>query len=421
METDCRWMQHNDLLGKQPAENQLSRSIAEPLLVLFLAGLLGRTAGRALVLGQVFLVSRQIPTEALDDLGVGRREVLGFPNVLLQVVEFVPLQFPFSASHCLGTVEECLVRALGALAPFQQRQEILAIDHTVSGKLCSGKSGASGKKVHAGGHFGALLAGGNPSWPPHHGGHPHPALEAGKFVTFERMSKATDATVHVALHPGVGCQLPRAVIGGVYDQGVLIELQLAKGLEDLSGRPIEFLDGVPVKANLAFALEERSRIEGNVRHGVGKVDEEGFLLILLDEGNGFLGVALGQGVLVGGVFDDFSVAHQRNEVFLHPALDVLQSDPFSQDDVVGQGLSWVEGHVVAVGNAEVGVEPLAGRQKLLEVPEVPLPDAGGRIALGLEQVRDRDLIGIETPLVPRKENAQVAHPAGIATGQKSGP
>ena len=190
---------------------------------------------------------------------------------------------------------------------------------------------------------------------------------------------------------------------------------LAEGLENLPGRPVKFLYGVPVKANLAFALEESSRIEGNVRHGVGKVDEEGLFLVLFDEGDGFLGVALGQGVLVGRIFDDLGIAHQRHQVFLHPVLDVLQGDSFPQHDVVGQGLGWVERHVIAVGNAEVGVEPLAGRQKLLEVPEVPLPDAGGRIALGLEQIRDRDLIGIKTPLVPRKENAQVAHPAGVAT------
>ena len=47
METDCRWMQHNDHLGKQPAENQMSRSITEPLL--FIAGLLGRTAMAAVL------------------------------------------------------------------------------------------------------------------------------------------------------------------------------------------------------------------------------------------------------------------------------------------------------------------------------------------------------------------------------------
>ena len=66
-------MEHNDLLGKQPAENQLSRSIAEPLLLLFLAGLLGGTTGRPLVLGQVLLVGSQVTAETLDHLG-------GFPT-----------------------------------------------------------------------------------------------------------------------------------------------------------------------------------------------------------------------------------------------------------------------------------------------------------------------------------------------------
>ena len=64
-------------------------------LVLFLPGLLGRATGRSLVLGQVFLVGLQVTAEALDDLGVGRGEVLGFANVILQVVEFLLLQLPF--------------------------------------------------------------------------------------------------------------------------------------------------------------------------------------------------------------------------------------------------------------------------------------------------------------------------------------
>ena len=59
-----------------------------------------------------------------------------------------------------------------------------------------------------------------------------------------------------------------------------------------------------------------------------KVDKEGFLLVLFDERNGFFGVALGEGVLIGRVFDDLGVAHQGHEILLHPALDVLQGDPF---------------------------------------------------------------------------------------------
>jgi hypothetical protein len=100
---------------------------------------------------------------------------------------------------------------------------------------------------------------------------------------------------------------------------------------------------------------------------------------------------------------------------------IPRPESFTPHDVVGQGLGGVDSHVVAVGHAEVGIEPLACGQKLLEVPEVPLPDASGGVTLGLEQVRDGDLVWVETPLVPRKENAQVAHPTGVATSQKSGP
>ena len=49
------------------------------------------------------------------------------------------------------------------------------------------------------------------------------------------MGKTADTAVHVALDPRVGGQLPGAVVGGVDDQGVLIQLQFAKGFQDLAG------------------------------------------------------------------------------------------------------------------------------------------------------------------------------------------
>jgi hypothetical protein len=58
----------------------------EGSLVLFFPWLLLGTTGRPLVLGQVLLVGSQVTAETLDHLGVGRCEVLGFPNVLLQIV-----------------------------------------------------------------------------------------------------------------------------------------------------------------------------------------------------------------------------------------------------------------------------------------------------------------------------------------------
>ena len=59
---------------------------AQGSLVLFFPWLLLGTAGRALVLGQVLLVGSQVTAETLDHLGVFRREVLGFPDILLQIV-----------------------------------------------------------------------------------------------------------------------------------------------------------------------------------------------------------------------------------------------------------------------------------------------------------------------------------------------
>jgi len=170
-------------------------------LFLFLPELFGRTARRALVLGQVFLVSREILTEALYDLGVIAREVLGFPNILLQIKQFPALQFPFSTTHGLRAVEESLVRALRSFVPLHQRQQVLPVDYAVVWHLGAGDSGAGGEEVHAGSHFGALLAGRNATRPPHHGGDTHAALKAGELIAFERMGESSDPAVHVALHP----------------------------------------------------------------------------------------------------------------------------------------------------------------------------------------------------------------------------
>ena len=297
------------------------------------------------------------------------------------------------------------MRALGPFAAFEQGEQVLAVDHTIVGHLGSSDGSAGRQKIHAGPHFRALLAGRDAAGPPHHGGHAHPALKAGELIAFERIGESPDASVHITLYPGLGGKFPWTIVGGVYDQGVLIELELAQRLEDLPGRPIKLLDGVPVQPDLAFSFEWRSGVEGNVRHGVWQIDEEGVLLVLPDEGNGFLGVTLGEGVLVGRVFDDLGIAHEGYEVFLHPVLDVLQGDPFPQNNVIGQGLSRIEGHVVAIRNTEVGVEALASGQEFLKVPEVPFPDTGCGVALGFEQVRYGDLIRVEAPLITREKNA----------------
>ena len=53
-------------------------------------------------------------------------------------------------------------------------------------------------------------------------------------------------------------------------------------------------------------------------------------------------------------------------------------------------------HVVAVGNAEVGIEALPRRQELPVVSEMPLAYDGGSVALLLEQFGEGNFVRMQT-------------------------
>ena len=93
-----------------------------------------------------------------------------------------------------------------------------------------------------------------------------------------------------------------------------------------------------------------------------------------NELDGLRGITLGDGRLIGRGLDDGCVPQDRQR-----RID----------------LSLTAAHVVAVGNAEVAVEALLGRQERRLIAEVPLADASRGVTLGLEHFGDRDLLGIQ--------------------------
>ena len=356
--------------------------------------------------------------EAGHDVGVFLRDICRLADVDFEVVELAFDEFPFAAADRFGAVKERIVGALGSFFRFEEGDEAFAIDDAVGGEFCSGDFRAGCKEVHTGHHFPAGFVSRDPARPPHDRGDAHAAFESAELVATERMRKATDLTVGVAFLPGILIELPWAVVGGVDDECVLIELQLAEGFENLSGGPIEFLDAVAIETDLALAFELRRGVDRDVRHAVGEIDEEGLLLVGRDELDRFFRVAFRECVLIDWIFDDFGVAHERDEVFLLVCFDALSGDPFAQGNIIGQRLGRVEGHVVAVGDAVVGVEALARREELFVVTEVPLADAGGRVALRFEELGDGDLSRVESASILREKHAKVTHPTRVATSQE---
>ena len=95
------------------------------------------------------------------------------------------------------------------------------------------------------------------------------------------------------------------------------------------------------------------------------------------------GVPLRQQIAVNRCVDDGFVFHQR------------QRRPLRTVQPIAQPPAHVLRHVVAVGNSEAQIEALPRGQELGLIAQMPLADDGGGIAARFEDLRDRDLTGIQ--------------------------
>ena len=272
-----------------------------------------------------------------------------------------------------------------------QRPYVLAVDHAVGGRQCPGERGERGVEVHGRGEFGAGLSGGDTAWGPHDARHAHAAFVRGALAG----PQGQGASAVRALAE------PRAVVGQEHDDRVPVQAEGLQRVDDLPAGPVDALDDVAVEPAGRLAPEPLRHEQRHVRHGVGQVEEEGLVPVGGDERQGLAGVALGEAGLVGGVLEDLLVAQQ---------------------DRAAAPVGSLRGHVVAVGDAEVGIEAVARRQEGRDAPEVPLADAAGGVAPGLEQFGDRDLVGVQPRPRPRKEHPAVqTHAARVASGQQGRP
>src|SRR6185437_10353983 len=85
--------------------------------------------------------------------------------------------------------------------------------------------------------------------------------------------------------------IPRAVIAGEDHDRIFVELMALYGSENLSGAPIDFLDGIAVRAVIRFAGKFCRSLRGIVRIRVCEPQEEWMACGRIDEFDGFLRVA----------------------------------------------------------------------------------------------------------------------------------
>ena len=167
--------------------------------------------------------------------------------------------------------------------------------------------------------------------------------------------------------------------------------------EDLADGLVDLDDHVAVEAPAGLARELVGDEERDVRHVRGEVEEERPVLVAADERHGPLGVRRGQPALVfgGDVGVDDAIALEERQ------------------GGIGRGrLGMARPHVVGVGEAEVLVEPVVGRELRRPAAEVPLAGHAGGVALPLEQFGERRLVVVEPGAILRPECAADADPLG---------
>ena len=163
---------------------------------------------------------------------------------------------------------------------------------------------------------------------------------------------------------------PRAVVAGEDDDGLVEGALAAQSGDDFPRRPVDRLDHVAQESGARATLKAFRRVDGQMRHRVGNVEEERLIIGLLDELDGALSEARGQGALVDWVLDLSRVLIQpQRNVGLHPG----------------------RLHVVRIRQSEPVVEARADGQVFFAgVAEMPLSHHAGAVAGGFERLRQRE-------------------------------
>ena len=189
---------------------------------------------------------------------------------------------------------------------------------------------------------------------------------------------------------------PRAVVGGENDEGVFGDLFFAQSGDEAADLGIDVLDDIDVGIFGILVLNFIRDVEGDVGHGVWKIEEEWFFFggAVCDELDGFVGIAAGDGALVNGDFDDLFILYERGIPFGESAFRIVPEGVHALVTTLGSALIVGVVHVVGVGNAVILIEAIGGGEDFGEMAKMPLADAGGGVTVGGEVVGEGVFIGV---------------------------
>ena len=373
-------------------------------------------AGRALRIREFGRHAHGQPAEPLDHRRVRRRHVGRLPEIGFEIVEpgllergrqllplaayalrlagdgELPAALPDRLQFVTRKIGVGLAGRLGGRAK-QKPRDVAAVDHGLRRHRAAGQRHERGQQVDRARDRIAGGAGGNPAGPAGDRGHADAPFPGAPLAAPQR---ACRGEVLDRADPG-------PVVAREDHERLLVDTVIPQGIKHLPHAPVHLFDPVAERAVAGAAAELLPRQQRQVNRGVGQVEEERPVLRIADEGHGLVGVAghdLPLGV-VGKQFGDLVVPHERH----HP-LARLRRDPL---------------HVVGVGDPEVAVEALAGGQKLGLVAQVPLADAGGGVAKGLEPLGDRHLGRVEPLGAGGEVDARRADPRAVAAGEQLRP
>ena len=213
-------------------------------------------------------------------------------------------EFPFvdpdAGEEAAAVVEVAVARAFFGFAE-EEGGGVVAIEGAVIGEGGTGEFGEGGEEVEGGEDFIAGRTRGDFAGPAGDERDARAAFPSGHFPATEGSRRAGvvagDEGFAAGFRAASGFD-PGAIVGGEDDERFSVELEFLEFFEDLPGGPIDLFNGIAVGTVCGAVFELGGRSEGNVRHVVGEVEEEGFVFVFLEVGEGFTGVVGGDGVPV---------------------------------------------------------------------------------------------------------------------------
>ena len=247
----------------------------------------------------------------------------------------------------------------------EQGADVAPVDEAIGRDFHARESGERRIPVHGMHDVRGLVAAADAdARPPGDAGDADPTLPSGDLMALNRLLFSASRSA--------------AVVGGIDDDGFIFNAEFLEGVDDPADVMIELLDGIAVFAQSGASFESFADPKRIVQHGVRQIDEKrllrhGMLVagVITDEGDRLVGIKVGEFVGIGRTLDDFAIAYEWNSalVFEMPDLDRIE----------------------IVEQAEVVIEALLARQERLVKAEVPLADAGGGVAIGLQEFGEGEL------------------------------